>query len=1011
MRRILWPAVLCVAVGALVYVRKDVAAPAEAYAASDRPAACCAFKITFGMKRRVSGVNWSGGVRDAAQVRRLAGWHFDDQDKLSPPNRWTVTLRAIGNLVPPKGVIVDVMSPPEQPVTFFTRTGDVTFVPAEVPYGVVHAPPQFAGDVTIERVAVPVTPTTAEYEDDDPALLRARNGRYWMAWVGYKTRSQDEYTLVGADQVFVSRSVDGATWSVPEALTSPGDHFRVQLAEDAQGRVWAIYGLQKRMESGNFDLFAKVWDGKQWSAEQQLTNHANPDVFHKAVSSREGTIYLAWMGYRGASGQSDVLLKVFQNGAWSNELNVSASAEDDWEPAIAVGANGQAFVVWDSYRKGRNAVASYDVMMRSVQGVTLGQSRAVSETSFAEMRADVAVDGAGRVWVAWEEGGINWGKDTGYENPKHRIRLRKGGYELYGPPNSATALYRRPRVAVIAGAAQQQPAELAAAFPDGLQKNTWQNPRLGVDGAGKAWVFLRHQTVPAGRFAGHMFDYYATTLTGDGASQQWMRPALLALSTGRQDTVLAAVAGPGNGVTVAVVGDGRRLPVGLPENHDVTVAQIDGAALDRREPVLAAFRASPEGQVPVTHPEEEEAVRRVRGYRIAVDGKRYKIIRGDIHRHTEISMDGALDGSLWDLYRYALNAAAFDYIAVTDHNYGAWLDTDEPEGRNTDDIYQYWRTQKSADMFHVPGRFTPLYGYERSINFPLGHRNIVHVRRGVFSYRVPRLHISERPELIDKDAQGLWAYLRRTDGVGIPHTSATNMGTDWRLRDDEVEPVTEIYQGDRNAYEDEGQPRAALKEAPGPGESGRQPFQKGLVWNALGVGYKMGFIASSDHYSTHISYANLLVPEGVTTRDDVQESLRARRTYASTDNIVVDFRAGNVLQGGELTASASPVFTLRALGSMPILRYEIVKNNKVVYSAAPGGDAVLTYRDDSFADLTMKETSQIRNWEKPETGIRGRAKQPAAYYYVRVIQRYSAAEPEAEGEIAWSSPIFVYRGN
>lgn len=43
--------------------------------------------------------------------------------------------------------------------------------------------------------------------------------------------------------------------------------------------------------------------------------------------------------------------------------------------------------------------------------------------------------------------------------------------------------------------------------------------------------------------------------------------------------------------------------------------------------------------------------------------------------------------------------------------------------------------------------------------------------------------------------------------------------------------------------------------------------------------------------------------------------------------------------------------------------------------------------------------------------IRGRAKQPAAYYYVRVMQRYSAAEPEAEGEIAWSSPIFVYRGN
>jgi hypothetical protein len=258
-------------------------------------------------------------------------------------------------------------------------------------------------------------------------------------------------------------------------------------------------------------------------------------------------------------------------------------------------------------------------------------------------------------------------------------------------------------------------------------------------------------------------------------------------------------------------------------------------------------------------------------------------------RHSAISMDGAIDGSLWDLYRYALNAASFDFIAVTDHNYGAWLDTDEPESKNTDDVYQWWRTQKSADIFHIPGRFVPLYGYERSVNFPLGHRNIFHVRRGIFSYRVPKLHIAERADLITKDAQGLWAYLRATDGVALPHTSGTTMGTDWSLRDDALEPVTEIYQGDRNSYEEEGAPRAALSDNLGLGVAGRQPFQKGLVWNALGAGYRMGFVASSDHFSTHISYANLLVPDRVTTRADIQQAFRRRHTYASTDNIVVDF--------------------------------------------------------------------------------------------------------------------------
>ena len=44
------------------------------------------------------------------------------------------------------------------------------------------------------------------------------------------------------------------------------------------------------------------------------------------------------------------------------------------------------------------------------------------------------------------------------------------------------------------------------------------------------------------------------------------------------------------------------------------------------------------------------------------------------------------------------------------------------------------------------------------------------------------------------------------------------------------------------------------------------PYVNGLIWNALGVGFKMGFIASSDHWSTHIAYANLIVPDRVTTR-------------------------------------------------------------------------------------------------------------------------------------------------
>ena len=170
----------------------------------------------------------------------------------------------------------------------------------------------------------------------------------------------------------------------------------------------------------------------------------------------------------------------------------------------------------------------------------------------------------------------------------------------------------------------------------------------------------------------------------------------------------------------------------------------------------------------------------------------------------------------------------------------------------------------------------------------------------------------------------------------------------------------------------------------------------------------MGFLAASDHYSTHISYANLIVPAETTTREHLLDAFRWRRTYASTDNIVLDFSAGSANQGGE-AAAADPEFRIRVEGTAPIRIVEIVKNNRVVFTREGGGAAVLAfaYRDMQASDHTVGPTAAIADWTRPETGIRPRPDGAADYYYVRVIQSYSEAEPEKDGEIAWSSPIWT----
>jgi len=63
--------------------------------------------------------------------------------------------------------------------------------------------------------------------------------------------------------------------------------------------------------------------------------------------------------------------------------------------------------------------------------------------------------------------------------------------------------------------------------------------------------------------------------------------------------------------------------------------------------------------------------------------------------------------------------------------------------------------------------------------------------------------------------------------------------------------VCEIFQACRGSYEHSGCPR----------EFSNTKNKKGFYWNALEKGYKLGFQSSSDHISTHLSYAVVLTDD------------------------------------------------------------------------------------------------------------------------------------------------------
>jgi hypothetical protein len=367
-------------------------------------------------------------------------------------------------------------------------------------------------------------------------------------------------------------------------------------------------------------------------------------------------------------------------------------------------------------------------------------------------------------------------------------------------------------------------------------------------------------------------------------------------------------------------------------------APVEVSALDPREKV------------------EIDAVAMMRRYRLQTRQGPLMILRGDFHRHSEISMDGQGDGTILDQYRYLIDGSYMDWAGCCDHDNGAARE------------YTWWLSQKLTDVFFSPGHFVAMFNYERSVAYPEGHRNVIFAQRGIRP--LPRLpKTTDEPVVRAPDTAMLYAYLKKFDGVTASHTSGTNMGTDWRDNDPDSEPVVEIYQGDRQNYEMPGAPRSnSEKDSIG----GWRP--KGFVNLALERGYKLAFEASSDHVSTHMSYTNILATAA--TRPAVLDALKKRHVYGATEHILAEYRCGDHIMGDAFSISTPPVLQVKLTGTAPFSKVFIVKDNAYVYSTEPGKANV---------DFTWRDTMPVKG--------------KTSYYYVRGEQ--------TDGELVWVSPMWI----
>ncbi|MEZ5393946.1 MAG: hypothetical protein R2724_14065 [Bryobacterales bacterium] len=205
----------------------------------------------------------------------------------------------------------------------------------------------------------------------------------------------------------------------------------------------------------------------------------------------------------------------------------------------------------------------------------------------------------------------------------------------------------------------QAPAQpLQTAFANVGKPGWTYQPHLFLDGEGSLWAVAKLRLNVQGNGRGY-WEYYLTRYDGSA----WTPAVALPNSWGRSSTRLNAAL-LGDDLVFAWPTDNRTAAYAhRPHKGDVYVGRLAAATSAKPtlgEPPMRKIQVKPGG-----HANEGADLDAMRGYRTTVHGRPVQIVRGDFHRHTELSWDGGggNDGSLQDFYRYMIDAAAMDFGA------------------------------------------------------------------------------------------------------------------------------------------------------------------------------------------------------------------------------------------------------------------------------------------------------------------------------------------------------------
>ena len=242
-----------------------------------------------------------------------------------------------------------------------------------------------------------------EYREDDlPAIAKAPDGSLWVAWLSF---------VGDRDDVAIRHYQDGKWSNIHWVPNTSGDSWLPQIAVDKSNCPIVVWSQQVET-SGNWDMYRgasirpEAGVGQAGAADDQPAAGYQPARWRRTARARR-----RWCGRSFPREELQHLLQELRR------REVVAGSAGNQSRRQRLGARGCP------RQQGHRVDCVRQLQERQLRCVPVACIRrrfAGSRDSrwrrrrLFEAKATVAVDTSDRVWVAWEQGEANWGKDQGY---------------------------------------------------------------------------------------------------------------------------------------------------------------------------------------------------------------------------------------------------------------------------------------------------------------------------------------------------------------------------------------------------------------------------------------------------------------------------------------------------------------------------------------------------------------------------------------------------------------------